>query len=66
MEPHAVSVRHFGRKITFPIYVAEAVRFALSQERFAIRDLPGDLDDSGKLTLARRLVREALLAGARR
>lgn len=61
VEPRAVSVRHFGRKITFPLHVASAVRFALSQERFRIRDLPGDLDDAGKLTLARRLVREGLL-----
>lgn len=62
MEPHSVTVRHFGRKISFPLHVAPAVRFALSEERFAVRDLPGDLDDSGKLTLARRLVREGLLA----
>ena len=60
-DEHSVSIGHFGRKITFPPYVAPAVRFALSQKRFAIRDLPGDLDDSGKLTLARRLVREGLL-----
>lgn len=62
VEPHSVSVRHFGRKITFPLHVAPAVRFALSQKTFPIRDLPGDLDDAGKLTLARRLVREGLLA----
>jgi hypothetical protein len=62
MEPHSVSVRHFGRKITFPLHVAPAVRFALSEESFAIRELPGDLDDPGKATLARRLIREGLLA----
>lgn len=61
VEQNSVSVRHFGRKITFPSHVAPAVRFALSQKPFAVRDLPGDLDDSGKLTLARRLVREGLL-----
>lgn len=60
-DPEAVSVRHFGRKITFPLHVAPAIRFALGQKRFPVRDLPGDLDDSGKLTLARRLVREGLL-----
>lgn len=60
-DEHSVSVGHFGRKITFPPHVGPAVRFALSQKRFAISDLPGDLDDSGKLTLARRLVREGLL-----
>lgn len=61
VDPQSVSVRHFGRKITLPLHVAPAVRLALSQEHFAVRDLPGDLDDSGKLTLARRLVREELL-----
>ncbi|HEV2268569.1 MAG TPA: cupin domain-containing protein [Steroidobacteraceae bacterium] len=60
-DPHAVSLRHFGRKLTFPLYAAPALRFALSQKRFAVRDLPGDLDDSGKLTLARRLIREGVL-----
>ena len=60
-DPHAVSLRHFGRKLTFPLHAAPAIRFALSQKRFAVRDLPGDLDDSGKLTLARRLIREGVL-----
>lgn len=62
LEPHSATVRHFGRKISFPLHVAPAVRFALSEERFAVRDLPGDLEDSGKLTLARRLIREGLVA----
>ena len=61
MDRHAVSVHHFGRRITFPLHAAPAIRFALDQERFAIRDLPGDLDVAGKLTLARRLIREGLL-----
>ena len=61
MASDSVSVHHFGRRIAFPAHVARAVRFALRQGCFAVRDLPGDLDDSGKLTLARRLVREGLL-----
>lgn len=61
LDPQSVSVRHFGRRIAFPLHVEAAVRFALSQKRFAVGDLPGDLDDSGKLTLARRLIREGLL-----
>lgn len=55
---------HFGRRITFPVHVEPAIRFALGQKRFVIRDMPGDLDDSGKLTLARRLIREGLLAAS--
>lgn len=60
-DSQSVSVHHFGRKITFPLHVAPAIRFALSQERFVVRDLPGDLDEPGKITLARRLTREGLL-----
>ncbi|HEV2425856.1 MAG TPA: cupin domain-containing protein [Terriglobia bacterium] len=50
----------YGRTLTFPARAAEAVRFALAHSEFTVRDLPG-LDDDGKLTLARRLVREGLL-----
>jgi hypothetical protein len=58
---NSVSVRCFGRRITFPRTVAPAVQFALSCDRFAVRDLPGDLDAAGKLTLVRRLILEGLL-----
>ena len=58
---NSVSVRCFGRRITFPVAVAPAVQFALSCDRFAVQDLPGDLDDAGKLTLVRRLILEGLL-----
>jgi hypothetical protein len=34
--------------------------FALPKSKFAIRELP-DLEDSGKMTLVRRLIREVLL-----
>ncbi|MGH9431282.1 MAG: cupin domain-containing protein [Terriglobia bacterium] len=53
-----------GRQITFPSYACEAVRFALCHSRFLVRDLPGDLDDAGKLTLVRRLIREGLAIAA--
>jgi hypothetical protein len=56
-----VSVRCFSRKITFPPHTAAAVQFALNCERFVVKDLPGDLDASGKVTLVRRLIREGLL-----
>ncbi len=51
----------YGRKISFPPQSREAVRFALSHPRFVVRCLPGDLDDAGKLTLIRRLIREGLV-----
>jgi ribosomal protein L16 Arg81 hydroxylase len=51
----------YGRKITFPTQAREAVRFALNHPRFVVGSLPGDLDDAGKLTLIRRLIREGLV-----
>lgn len=57
----SISICAFARKVNFPDYVETALRFALSKPRFCIRDLPGNLDDNGKLVLVRRLVREGLM-----
>ena len=51
----------YGRMIKFPSQAREAVRFALSQPRFVVKALPGNLDDASKLTVVRRLVREGLV-----
>lgn len=56
----SVSVDCSGRRITFPA-AREAVEFALENSRFRIRELPGDLDDAGKLVIVRRLVQEGLV-----
>ena len=60
VERDCCSIDCYGRRITFPSHALEAVRFILSHSRFAIRDLPGALDDSAKVTLVRRLIREGL------
>ncbi len=57
----SVSVDCYGRRITFPSYAGEAVRFALGSSRFVVRDLPGGLDDPGKVVLVRRLIQEGLV-----
>ena len=57
----SVSLDCYGRSITFPAQASEAVRFALTQSEFAIRELPGNLDDASKVVLVRRLIREGLL-----
>lgn len=57
----SVWVDCYSRKITFPPHVQEAVRFALHHSRFAVRSLPGNLGDDGRLTLIRRLIREGLV-----
>lgn len=57
-----VEIDTYGRRITFPEHAADAIAFALSaKECFPAKVLPGDLDNKGKLTLVRRLVREGLL-----
>ncbi|HLY61457.1 MAG TPA: cupin domain-containing protein [Terriglobia bacterium] len=61
-DANSVSVDCYGRKITFPVRAGEAVRFALNNSKYVVRELPGDLDDAGKLALVRRLIREGLVA----
>jgi len=48
-------------QISLPLFTREAVQFALSGEVFAVSDLPGGLDETGKIVLARRLIKEGLL-----
>jgi ribosomal protein L16 Arg81 hydroxylase len=55
-----VRIRCHGKEISLPIDTKETVQFALNSQ-FVIRDLPGGLDDAGKLVLVRRLIREGLL-----
>lgn len=57
----SVTVRFHGNGITLPGFAAPALRYALETPRFRIADMPGDLDDAGKVVLARRLIREGLL-----
>jgi ribosomal protein L16 Arg81 hydroxylase len=54
-------IESYGRRITLPPNAAEAVEFALHHPQFAVRELPGGLDEAGRLTLVRRLIREGLL-----
>lgn len=61
MDGETVCLNCYGRKITFPSHASEAVRFALNRARFVVRDLPGNLDDAGKLALVRRLISEGLV-----
>jgi ribosomal protein L16 Arg81 hydroxylase len=56
-----VTVAAYGSRVTLPVHAAEALEFALTHENYRIADMPGDLDDPGKLVLVRRLVREGLV-----
>jgi ribosomal protein L16 Arg81 hydroxylase len=61
-EPDAMSVRCYGNEIRFPQTAISAVRYAMTHQQFRVGDLPGELDDAGKLVVVRRLVREGILA----
>ena len=51
-----------GRAISFPKRLAPELEFLLTTEApFRATDLPGPLDDAGRLVLLRRLVREGFL-----
>jgi hypothetical protein len=51
-----------GKEIVLPDYVRDDVEFLLEADApFTPADLPGDLDDEGRLVLVRRMLREGLL-----
>ncbi|MFG1777937.1 cupin domain-containing protein [Micromonospora sp. NPDC049051] len=54
----------FDRTISLPATCAPAVRALLGAESLRVGDLPGLDDDADRLTLARRLLREAVLVPA--
>lgn len=49
-------------ELTFPAAVLEPLRFCLKGPAFVVGELPGGLDNPGKLVLVRRLIKEGLLA----
>jgi hypothetical protein len=60
--PGGVALVYEGRTIRFPAHAAAEVRACFeSEEAFRASDLPGELDDEGRLVLVRRLVREGFL-----
>jgi ribosomal protein L16 Arg81 hydroxylase len=57
----AVYLRCHALELTLPRRATAALVYALETERYRVRDLPGNLDDAGKLVLVRRLIREGLV-----
>ena len=55
------TINCFGSAITLPAHAEAPTLAALEADNLAIHDLPGDLDDAGRLVLIRRLVREGLV-----
>lgn len=61
-----LSLNFNGKSIRMPIHTEKSLEFILkSKGPFAIRNLPRELDDPGKLVLVRTLVREGFLAVCR-
>jgi len=50
-----------GTEITLPAHVEEPLRFALATRDFLVSELPGDLDEAGKIVLIQRLIREGMV-----
>lgn len=57
----AVAIEFPGNRVAGPRRIAAALRFVAGATRFAVRELPDELNAEGKVVLARRLVREGLL-----
>jgi ribosomal protein L16 Arg81 hydroxylase len=51
----------YGAEMRLPAHAAEPTRYALETPDFVIRDMPGDLDDPGKVVLIKRLIREGMV-----
>ncbi|HEV3006522.1 MAG TPA: cupin domain-containing protein [Pirellulales bacterium] len=56
-----VAIAFPGNRVAGPHRIASALRFVAAATRFAVRELPDDVSDEGKLVLVRRLIREGLL-----
>ena len=50
-----------GAEIVMPDFAASAMEYCLSTPEFRLGDMQGELDDAGKVVLAKRLVREGLM-----
>jgi len=58
----SVELAFEGKRVRFPAHVREPLEQLLSADAgMRIADLPGDLDESGRLVLVGRLVREGFL-----
>ena len=51
----------YGAEMRLPVHAAEPTRYALETPEFLVKDLPGELDDAGKVVLINRLVREGMV-----
>lgn len=57
----SVRVNYGARSIVFPNFFRDALEFSLRCPAFAIRDIPGDLQDHERIVFVERLLEEGLL-----
>ncbi len=57
-----IVVSCYGAEMRLPEHAAEPLLHALESPDFRVGDLPGDLDDAGKVVLVKRLVREGMVS----
>ncbi|MFK7791518.1 MAG: cupin domain-containing protein [Devosiaceae bacterium] len=50
-----------GSETRMPAHTKPAIEMCMTNPRFKVHDLPGDLDDESKLVLVKRLVREGMM-----
>jgi len=62
VENGAAALHFGGTWVAGPERIAPQLRFVAATEAFSVAELPGRLNDSGKVVLVRRLVREGLLS----
>jgi hypothetical protein len=61
-EERRVKIAFEGKELSFPAHVEEEVSYVAGvKDAFRPRDIPGKLDEAGRLVLVRRLVREGFL-----
>ncbi|HEY6323909.1 MAG TPA: cupin domain-containing protein [Thermoanaerobaculia bacterium] len=60
--PGYAGLQYPGGKLTGPAKIAPALHHVESHRRFSVASLPGELDGKEKMVLARRMVRDGLLA----
>lgn len=60
-----VGVQFHGKTVRFPSFVEDELQFATQADSLTPAELPGDLDEEGKLVFVRTLVKEGFLTVSR-
>jgi ribosomal protein L16 Arg81 hydroxylase len=56
-----IHLEFHGKTIDLPEYIEDELAFVMKAEEFSGADIPGSLDDEGRLVLVRQLLQEGLL-----